>query len=151
MGVRGVPDLLNDADTPKTNIISFTGKVLHVDFMGTYFAYFRALYFVFLCKEAVRIASESAIARTLNQWGGDIVDFINSLNCAGQQRHQLDERFEFIAKALNNKFVKAGFDQKNTIFHCDGGRAREKQREYARRQARNNTAMNDLNKFFPAD
>ncbi|KAF9270877.1 hypothetical protein BGZ68_004712, partial [Mortierella alpina] len=54
MGVRGVPSLLNDVDVPKEDVHSFSDKTLHVDLMGTYFAFIRALYFKLLQQEAAK-------------------------------------------------------------------------------------------------
>ncbi|KAI8601959.1 hypothetical protein EDD21DRAFT_373158, partial [Dissophora ornata] len=56
MGVRGLLPLLRDHETPQTEVHDFTAQTVHVDVMGTYFAFLRAGYFSALRKQASSMA-----------------------------------------------------------------------------------------------
>ncbi|KAF9952374.1 hypothetical protein BGZ72_006324, partial [Mortierella alpina] len=143
MGVRGLPSLLNDAAVPKEDVHSFAGKRLHVDLMGTYFAFIRALYFKLLREEAVKIARQSAL-------GAAFVNVREALRAALHFGPQHDPRLRFIAEALHKKFERCGFDQTPnfTIIHLDGQRPYEKRREHAARAAKDTTSLTKLDACF---
>ncbi|CAO3572538.1 unnamed protein product [Mortierella alpina] len=145
MGVRGLPSVLTDAQVLKTDVTSFAGTTVHIDLMGTYFAYIHALYFQHLRKEAARIASQSTIAGSIDHYMERARHYIRAL-CCGIQTNP--SQLRFIADALHKKFQLSGFDQTLTTIHVDGQRPNEKRREHAARDTKENTALRHLNANF---